>query len=370
MESRPSDSDNEITNKLKLVKDQWIIKVAQDIDSHRDQLWNQAKGMDRIRIFFEHVQKKLNENGLVFSDILKNPVARACFEKRERLKTTKNQWIISVANGIYSQRDQLWNQANCSLPAFNELIKKELDKEGITLSDIVNNREAQHTFNQSVRLKMVMQDELLCFVVENNIYKMRDVLWGKACQSTRGDIEQFIGFVLLIQEQLHKHGFGLHHVVASDRAKEMFKKSDRLKLVLNFLQLQSQKHKQPKPEKEAAPQQHPLQQEAFFDRARHVKELADKAYQKGQGLITQIGGKEILEQGGEGELKRKILAVMLDQHPDRNQEGNQELVQIAAALLDLLKHGDLRVYRDKLEDLRKQDKKDGKEEERKKPSSP
>ncbi len=157
--------------------------------------------------------------------------------------------------------------------------------------------------------------ELIDFTEE--IYLKRDEFNENAIRNSKSDIEIIYRMTRLVIDHIESKGRKLKEILENPNARAIFEQSIRLKIVLKL-----------------------------YEKYIHHKIYDPVAVKLAIQLGLQNDHKDLPK------LKKGILKLVLENHPDKNPNGNEDLVKIGNAILDLLKDGTYEQYEELLQKFR------------------
>jgi hypothetical protein len=270
--------------------------------------------------------------------------------KGEGVKSPEGKFTFleKVAQKVYEKRDILWNQANQEangdtkqlLNLFMKKIEEELKANGSELSKISGESAALNILFQNAWLRFALVgyaklhnlNELLnkhLIYMAQNIYDKREVFSNEAYKKDDHLPNQLAYLVLSISKLFEDEGRSLTEVVNNKKALEIFKKSNRLMMVLTLYIKMKEAEKKP----ETASNE-PFNNE--FEPKREAERVARRNVD-GPALVTRLNLKGF--QANEKQLKKGLMDFLRNNHPDKNPEGDPDLVRDANELLNMLRDG-------------------------------
>lgn len=244
-----------------------------------------------------------------------------------------------------------------------ERVTAKLSDAGATLDDIIQDDNLLKQFNQSVRLKYVLQyhdavknrtqhaagahssQRTTLETISRIIFDKRDSLWEQSMDPSATRERQLFNFVLLVRDEFKKTGHSPREVFEPNN-QGVFSRyftTGRLGLAMAIY-----KHLiQPQPELEQADGLAEINPDDLY--RQQARDLAKDAAKEGQGLVTALGAEGLKRE----EVRQRARQAMFQHHPDRNPEGDAELFGKAAALAQLIDKGVFDEYDDELRKFRR-----------------
>lgn len=225
-----------------------------------------------------------------------------------------------------------------------------LTEDNYTIDDVLKSGTARGKFLERDRLQVVVEvhegikkgsekdqgDPIVTAARE--VFKNRDELWSMAGKAAKGDeTEQALYFTVLVRGYLKSKGVSLQHIDAHPEARVFFDSGRLGKAMFLYKKIFL-----------GAPKREPARED---DLSRHVKELARQHAEPGvQGLFTRVGVKDKADDVDA--LGKALRQLLLQEHPDKKENPDEELVRDINEIRDLIRGGRLQDYREALDELR------------------